>query len=73
MIIDLNLKGRQVVIAGGGREATKKVEAILSQDCEIFVHSENFSDEELVGKKRAGCKCVRGAFRGETSLKVTTV
>ncbi len=45
MIIDLNLKGRQVVVAGGGREATKKVEAILSQDCEIFVHAENFSEE----------------------------
>ena len=45
MIIDLNLKGRQVVIAGGGLEATKKVEALLSQDCEIFVHAESFSSE----------------------------
>jgi len=45
MIIDLNLKGRQVVIAGGGREATKKVEAIISQNCEIFVHAEKFSSD----------------------------
>ena len=37
MIIDLNLKGRQVVLIGGGREASRKVEALLSQDCEIIV------------------------------------
>ncbi|MDA0690475.1 MAG: bifunctional precorrin-2 dehydrogenase/sirohydrochlorin ferrochelatase [Nitrospinae bacterium] len=43
MIVDLNLKGRQVVIAGGGKEATRKVEALLFQDCEIIVHSEKFS------------------------------
>jgi len=45
MIVDLNLKGRQVVIVGGGREATRKVEALLFQDCEIIVHSEKFSEK----------------------------
>lgn len=53
MIIDLNLKGKQVVIAGGGREATKKAEALLSQDCEIFVHAEKFS-REIAGWQKAG-------------------
>lgn len=45
MIIDLNLKGRQVVVVGGGREATRKVDALLLQDCEILVVAGNFSDE----------------------------
>lgn len=64
MIIDLNLKGRQVVIAGGGVEATKKAEAILSQDCEIFVHSEKFSDE-ITGWEKEGRLQVRpGHFSG---------
>jgi len=43
MIVDLNLKGKQVVVAGGGREATRKVEALLFQDCEIVILSETFS------------------------------
>jgi precorrin-2 dehydrogenase/sirohydrochlorin ferrochelatase len=37
LIIDLNLKGQQVILVGGGREASRKVEALLSQDCEIIV------------------------------------
>lgn len=64
MIIDLNLKGRQVVITGGGVEATKKAEAILSQDCEIFVHSEKFS-KEITGWEKEGRLQVRpGHFSG---------
>lgn len=64
MIIDLNLKGRQVVIAGGGREATKKAEAILSQDCEIIVHSENFSDEITRWEKEDRVQVRPGRFSG---------
>lgn len=45
MLVDLNLKGRQVVIVGGGREATRKVEALIPQDCEIIVFAERFSEE----------------------------
>jgi precorrin-2 dehydrogenase len=45
VIVDLNLKGRQVVVVGGGREATRKVEALIFQDCEIIVFSEKFSEE----------------------------
>ncbi len=39
MIVDLNLKGKQVVVVGGGHEAARKVEALLTQDCEIHVHA----------------------------------
>lgn len=69
MIIDLNLKGRQVVIAGGGREATKKAEAILSQDCEIFVHAENFSVEIVQWQKEGKLKVQKGALSGGEFLK----
>jgi precorrin-2 dehydrogenase len=51
MIVDLNLKGKQVVVAGGGREAARKVEALLFQDCEIIVHSEKFSEAFKVWEK----------------------
>ena len=44
LIIDLNLKGQQVVLVGGGREASRKVEALLSQDCEIIVVAENICE-----------------------------
>jgi len=69
MIIDLNLKGRQVVIAGGGREATKKVEAILSQDCEIFVHAEKFSKEIKQWQKEGKVQLKPGLLSGAEFLK----
>jgi len=69
MIIDLNLKGRQVVIAGGGLEATKKIEAILSQDCEIFVHAESFSSEINDWQKEGRVQVKPGLLSGGDFLK----
>ena len=37
MIIDLNLKNKQVIVVGGGNESARKVEALLTQSCEIIV------------------------------------
>ena len=37
MIIDLNLKNKQVLIVGGGNESSRKVEALLTQQCQIIV------------------------------------
>jgi precorrin-2 dehydrogenase/sirohydrochlorin ferrochelatase len=64
MIVDLNIKGRQVVIAGGGREATKKAEALLSQDCEIIIHAESFSKDLTLWGKSGKVKLVSGHFLG---------
>jgi len=47
MIVDLNLKGRQAVVFGGGREAVRKVDALLTQECRITVVAEKV-DEELL-------------------------
>ena len=40
MIIDLNLKNKQVIVVGGGNESARKVEALLTQSCEIIVVAE---------------------------------
>lgn len=40
MIIDLNLKRKQVLVVGGGNESARKVEALLTQQCEIIVVAE---------------------------------
>ena len=37
MIIDLHLKKKEVVVVGGGREAVRKIDALLTQDCRITV------------------------------------
>lgn len=64
MIVDLNLKGRQVVIAGGGREATKKIEAILSQNCHLFVHAERFSPDIAQWEKEGRVQVKAGHLSG---------
>ena len=40
MIIDLNLKEKQVLVVGGGNESARKVEALLTQQCDIIVVAE---------------------------------
>lgn len=67
MIVDWNLKGKRALVAGGGREATRKVEALLTQDCEILVYAEKVSpslqrladDHKIVLRKR---RLIDGAF-----------
>ena len=55
MIVDLNLIGKRALVIGGGNESSRKVEALLSQQCEIFVVAEkaeqsikNYADEGKV-------------------------
>ncbi|MFQ5449921.1 MAG: bifunctional precorrin-2 dehydrogenase/sirohydrochlorin ferrochelatase [Nitrospinaceae bacterium] len=53
MIIDLNLKGKQALVVGGGREAHRKVEALLTQDCELVVVAETVC-EDISRRAREG-------------------
>ena len=39
MIVDLHLKGNLVIVVGSGNEGVKKVNSLLTQDCEILVIS----------------------------------
>jgi len=41
MIIDLILKNKQVLIVGGGNESARKVDALLTQQCDIIVVAES--------------------------------
>lgn len=41
VIVDLNLKGRQVIVVGAGGEGLKKVNSLLTQDCQILVISDS--------------------------------
>ena len=40
MIVDLNLIGKRALVIGGGNESSRKIEALLSQQCKIFVVAE---------------------------------
>jgi len=40
MIVDLNLIGKRALVIGGGNESRRKIEALLSQQCKIFVVTE---------------------------------
>ena len=41
MIVDLHLKGNLVIVIGAGNEGLKKINSLLTQDCNILVISEN--------------------------------
>jgi precorrin-2 dehydrogenase/sirohydrochlorin ferrochelatase len=47
VIVDLNLKGRLVIVVGAGQEGLKKVNSLLTQDCEILVISDKASKQIL--------------------------
>ncbi|HZA99400.1 MAG TPA: bifunctional precorrin-2 dehydrogenase/sirohydrochlorin ferrochelatase [Nitrososphaera sp.] len=39
MIVDLNIKGKQAIVIGGGTEGIRKIRGLLGQDCKITVIS----------------------------------
>lgn len=41
VIVDLNLRGKLVVVVGAGQEGLKKVNSLLTQDCKILVISDS--------------------------------
>ena len=54
MIVDLNLTGKRALVVGGGNESCRKIEALLSQQCEIIVVAEkakqSIIDHAKIGK-----------------------
>ena len=44
MIVDLNLKDRNVLVIGAGKEGTKRIEALSKQGCQIIVLSDTIND-----------------------------
>ena len=45
MIVDLNLQDKKIIIIGGGKEAQKRINSILKQDCDITVISDTVNSQ----------------------------
>lgn len=43
VIVDLNLRGKLVIVVGAGREGLKKINSLLTQDCKILVFSDKIN------------------------------
>ena len=54
MIIDLDLKDKQIIVIGGGNEALKRITQLTRQNCKILVFSRNPSTQitKLAKSKR---------------------
>ena len=52
MIIDLNLKGRNILVIGAGMEGAKRIKSLFKQDCKIIIISETVNESlyEIEGK-----------------------
>lgn len=65
MIVDLNLRGRTVLVVGGGREACKRIRALLREGCHIEVIGKSVMSEIAGmgkdGKIKVAVREVRGA------------
>lgn len=47
LIVDLNLRGKLVMIVGGGQEGLKKINSLLTQDCKILLISDKTNNQIL--------------------------
>ena len=52
MIVDLNLKGRNILVIGAGMEGAKRIKSLSNQDCKIIIISETVNESlyEIEGK-----------------------
>lgn len=44
MIVDLNLKGRNILVVGAGTEGTKRIKSLSKHDCKIIIISETVNE-----------------------------
>jgi precorrin-2 dehydrogenase / sirohydrochlorin ferrochelatase len=52
LIIDLNIKNKNVLVIGAGIEGTKKIKLLLNQKCNLTIISEEFDQEILSYEKK---------------------
>lgn len=52
MIVDLNLRGRNILVLGAGTEGTKRIKSLSKHDCKIVIISETLNESlyEIEGK-----------------------
>ncbi len=68
MIIDLNLKNKNILIIGAGVQATKKVKLLCNYKCKITIISEEFDKEIIEYKKKYNLKLIRKRIEDITFL-----
>ena len=58
MIVDLNLQDKKIIIIGGGKEAQKRINSIIKQECDITVISDSVNSHinKLVKTKKIKLK-----------------
>ncbi|MGI9567284.1 MAG: precorrin-2 dehydrogenase/sirohydrochlorin ferrochelatase family protein [Nitrosopumilus sp.] len=58
MIVDFNLQSKRIVVVGGGKEAEKRINSLLNQDCETLVISDSINTQikKLVRTKKIKLK-----------------
>jgi len=58
LIVDLHLKGNLVIVVGGGPEALKKINTLVTQDCKILVISDRINKriQDYIRKKKISFK-----------------
>ncbi len=62
MIIDLDLRDKNVLIVGGGNEGSKKVKSLLNYKCNITIISKSFNSYILDKEKTCGLKLIYKDF-----------
>jgi precorrin-2 dehydrogenase/sirohydrochlorin ferrochelatase len=52
VIVDLNLRGRNILVVGAGMEGTKRIKSLSKHDCKIIIISETVNESlyEIEGK-----------------------
>jgi precorrin-2 dehydrogenase / sirohydrochlorin ferrochelatase len=52
VIVDLNLRGRNILVVGAGTEGTKRIKSLSKHDCKIIIISETVNESlyEIEGK-----------------------
>lgn len=68
MIVDLNLKGKHVIVIGGGTEGVRKVNALLGQGCKITVISSRFNKYLNTQAKAGKIEAVKARIKDASIL-----
>ncbi len=68
MIIDLNVKGKMILVIGGGNEAEKRIKSLLNNKCQIIVLSKKFNSKISQWSKNKKIKIIKKDFENEKIL-----
>ena len=68
VIIDLNVKGKMILVIGGGNEAEKRIKSLLNNKCQIIVLSKKLNSKISQWSKNKKIKIIKKDFENEKIL-----